>query len=132
MDSIDSAIIREGSTLALSSAMPGLVGAGMRRGGYYSVLRNTITYNEPGDCKPEKEGLLKIKIFNLLLPQLGPIFLERGVYVQTLELTRFLVGQPSGFFESLRKVMLEGELLEISLLTRPGWSGEDEWIAWLS
>jgi len=33
VDDLDSAIIKDGSHLALSAAMPGLVGAAMRRGG---------------------------------------------------------------------------------------------------
>jgi hypothetical protein len=36
VDDISSALIHDGSTLALSAAMPGLVGATLRRGGAYS------------------------------------------------------------------------------------------------
>jgi hypothetical protein len=128
VDNIDSAIIMEGATLALSSAMPGLVGATMRRGGYYSGLRSAITYKEQGERKPEKEGVLRIKLFNLLLAQLGPIFLGRGVYMSVRELTGFLTRQPFDFFKACRKAMFDGEYLEVSSLACPGWCGDSEWV----
>jgi hypothetical protein len=100
VDDIDGAILRDGSTLALSGAMPGLVGAVMRRGGYYSSFRDSITY-----CKQEEthrtdpeEGMIRLKLFNLVMKDLGPVFLEIGVYLETelfigfLEQQRKLIG----------------------------------------
>ena len=46
VDDISNAWVAEGTVLALSSAMPGLVGAIMRRGGFFSPLREGITYRE--------------------------------------------------------------------------------------
>jgi len=43
VDSPETALLREGSTLALSSAMPGLAGAILRRDGPYASLRSSIT-----------------------------------------------------------------------------------------
>ena len=48
VDDIESALVRDGSVLALSAAMPGLVGATLRRGGTYSSFRSAITYHETG------------------------------------------------------------------------------------
>jgi hypothetical protein len=39
VDDVNSAIIEDGSTLALSAAMPGLAGATLRKGGYYAPMR---------------------------------------------------------------------------------------------
>ena len=47
VDDIGSAMIHDGSVLALSAAMPGLVGATLRRGGAYASFRSAITYHEP-------------------------------------------------------------------------------------
>jgi len=44
VDDLDRVAIRDGSTLALSSAMPGLLGATLRRGGYYAAMRSQITH----------------------------------------------------------------------------------------
>ena len=46
VDDIGSAVIHDGSTLALSAALPGLVGATLRRGGRYASFRSGITYHE--------------------------------------------------------------------------------------
>jgi hypothetical protein len=128
VDDIDSAFIREGATLALSSAMPGLVGATMRRAGYYSAMRNTITYIEPGGSDSGEPLMFTVKLFNLLLARLGPLFLQRGVYARALELTRFFIRQPSGFYEGCRGATIDGRDQEITSLPRHEWSHETEWV----
>src|SRR3989304_1732354 len=64
VDDLDSAIIKDGARLALSAAMPGLVGATMRRGGIYSSFRNTITHRETGARYAIGEGFVHLKLFN--------------------------------------------------------------------
>jgi hypothetical protein len=44
VDDLDTSIVDDGAVLALSAAMPGLVGATMRRGGYYAAMRSAISY----------------------------------------------------------------------------------------
>ena len=44
VDDVDTAIVEDGATLSLSAALPGLVGAVMRRGGYYAPMRDQISY----------------------------------------------------------------------------------------
>jgi hypothetical protein len=44
VDDLDQAILRGGDTLALSAAMPGLVGATMRRQGLVASLRSGISH----------------------------------------------------------------------------------------
>ena len=44
VDDPGQAFLTDGASLALSGALPGLVGATMRRGGFYSTLRNSITF----------------------------------------------------------------------------------------
>ena len=56
VDDIGAAVVRDGATLALSAAMPGVVGATMRRGGAYASMRSAITYHETGATRPEGEG----------------------------------------------------------------------------
>ena len=126
VDNIDSAVIREGCTLALSSAMPGLVGATMRRDSHYASLRNTISYRAPDRSGLPVQGPFRIKLFNLLLKELGPVFLERGICVPLSELAGFLARQPAGFFRALKKVTLEGKEIEASSLVQPGRLNTDE------
>ena len=61
----------EVGVLALSGAMPGLVGATMRRGGYYARMREGITHEETGKADGGGEqGFVVVKLFNRPLADL--------------------------------------------------------------
>jgi hypothetical protein len=60
VDDIGSAVIHDGSTLALSAALPGLVGATLRRGSRYASFRSGITYHEAGAACLPVEGWVSI------------------------------------------------------------------------
>jgi hypothetical protein len=81
VDDIYTARVGEGAVLALSAAMPGLVGAVMRRDGFFSSLRGAITYREAAPANPVCRGVITVKLFNLLIGELGPLFLTRGFFV---------------------------------------------------
>ena len=49
VDDLDAAYVKDGCSLALSAAMPGLVGATMRRGGYYASLRAQISHGSEAE-----------------------------------------------------------------------------------
>ncbi len=74
VDDIGEASIASGMTLALSSSMPGLAGATLRRKGMLSSMRRSITYHR-GNERPEKanEGFVTIKLFNVLAKEIGPV-----------------------------------------------------------
>ncbi|RLC15754.1 MAG: hypothetical protein DRI57_12375 [Deltaproteobacteria bacterium] len=83
VDDVETALVKDGSAMALSAAMPGLVGSTFRRGSYLSAFRSGITYQEEdaaGDT--HKEGMVRIKLFNLLTGELGPVFLRKGIWVK--------------------------------------------------
>jgi hypothetical protein len=90
VDDIGMAVLHDGSTLALSAAMPGLVGATLRRGGAYSSLRSAITYHETDNACMPGEGWVNIKVFNLLMAELGPDLLGKGVLLGSADLLGFL------------------------------------------
>jgi hypothetical protein len=86
VDSLSAATLRAGSLLALSAAMPGLVGATLRRGGPYAAMRAEIT--RAPDAGIAAEGapapgamLVQVKLFNLLLDEIGPALLAHGIVV---------------------------------------------------
>ncbi len=84
------AFLTDGASLALSGALPGLVGATMRRGGFYASLRNPITFQGgPGFQGPQK-GKIVLKLFNILLQDLGPRILENGFMIEESKLLDFL------------------------------------------
>lgn len=88
LDNLDRTVIRAGDVLALSGAMPGLVGATFRKGGKYAVMRREITAD---NIRPStgrlKRGKIWLKLFNTVLRDLGPDLLARGIWVSGAELT---------------------------------------------
>ncbi len=83
VDDVEKTTVTDGAALALSAAMPGLVGATMRRSGVLASFRDTITYQANDACASDGEGFVTIKLFNLLVRELGPGFLKRGVWMDS-------------------------------------------------
>ena len=121
VDDLDSAIVKDGSSLALSSAMPGLVGAAMRRGGFYGALRSTITYREKGRPDMVHEGTVQIKLYNLLMKELGALFLMKGIYLSSSDLAGFLSNQPESFWMACKGISLDDEPLSVNDLLKGKW-----------
>ena len=99
VDDLDKARVREGAVLALSSAMPGLVGAVMRRGGFYASLRGGITYRETAADSDIRKGTITVKLSNLPIREIGPCFLQRGFCVSRHDLPHGM-STPSGGCDS--------------------------------
>jgi hypothetical protein len=95
VDDLEHAIIRNGSKIALSAAMPGLVGATMRRGGFYASLRQGISQLAQDVPISPDDGVVTIKLFNLLLGELGPTILARGLLLEQNELDDLHQALPS-------------------------------------
>ena len=97
VDDLERSLIHEGSRVTLSAAMPGLVGAMMRRSGILATLRQGISHAEQGGDLGAGQGTLKLKLFNLLLAEIGPLVLARGILLQRNELDGlFGGGDPLG------------------------------------
>jgi len=90
VDDLDRTIIQAGSRVTLSAAMPGLVGATMRRGGFYAALRQGISHLEHNVSTVGECGTVRLKLFNLLLAELGPLVLARGLILEPDELADLL------------------------------------------
>jgi hypothetical protein len=118
VDDLDSAIIKDGSHLALSAAMPGLVGAAMRRGGVYSSLRNSITYQETGEQGILKQGSVFIKLFNLLMKDLGPYFLKKGIFIPSPDLAEYFSRQTESFWKGCKGIFFNGKPLVKDVLLK--------------
>jgi len=85
VDDIDAASVSDGDVMSLSAALPGAAGICMRRDSPYAALRGDITFGrEKEDGAGDgagKRGLIELKLFNQILMDLGPRFLERGVVI---------------------------------------------------
>ncbi|HXY55517.1 MAG TPA: hypothetical protein VEM40_12685 [Nitrospirota bacterium] len=115
VDDIGSAVLHDGSTLALSAAMPGLVGATLRRGGTYSSFRGAITYHESGQACTPGEGWVSIKLFNLLMAELGTGLLQKGVLLSSSDFLGFLAERAHEFRQGC-SVTLNGRSIDVGML----------------
>lgn len=82
VDDMEKAFIQNGDCLALSAAMPGLVGATMRSGGVLAGFRRTISHRSSQIQSNPESGVLTIKLFNLLIKEVGPRLLQQGILVE--------------------------------------------------
>jgi len=96
VDDLDRTIILDGSRVTLSAAMPGLVGATMRRGGFYAALRQGISHVTESGTSGKESGTVRLKLFNLLLAELAPLVLARGILLDQDELKNNLYDLPGG------------------------------------
>lgn len=94
VDDLDRAVVQDGSRVTLSAAMPGLVGATMRRGGFYAALRQGISHAADFSTVAGECGTVRVKLFNLLLAELGPLVLSRGIILEEGELNDLLPNLP--------------------------------------
>jgi len=101
VDDIDRAFIRDGATLALAPAMPGLMGAMLRRGGFYAPMRSEITHRDDAAARGIGEGRITMKLFGMALRELGPKLLERGIEVDAGDLAQVVRELPGGCREGL-------------------------------
>ena len=111
VDDITSTIANNGSTLALSGAMPGLVGATLRRKSPLASFRQSISAGKNIKDKENSEGWVQIKLFNVLLKELGPGFLERGILVPSAELKAFFSKQSDEFWYRCKEIIVDGKPL---------------------
>lgn len=126
VDDIDSAIVTDGSVLALSSAMPGLVGSSLRRGGMYRSLRSGVTFRADGEAGTKTTGSVEIRLFNSVIPSLGSLFLERGVVIDRGALLMFLGMRSRLFWEGCRAILVNGKpVMKEDLTDSALWSGND-------
>lgn len=124
-DNIDEALVRDRATIALSAAMPGLVGATMRRGSFYAAMRSAITLKEQGKAGAYGKGLVRVKLFNLLLTELGPEFLRRGVLLSSAETVDFFKERRERFWTGCESALLNGAPVEPERLNEEALSGKE-------
>ena len=125
IDDLRSAEVTDGSTLALSAAMPGLAGAVLRRGGAYAAMRRQISHEGRGEPAGGSAVRVQVKLFNLVARDLGPDFFARGVWVSAAALKEFLCRLGPGLSSICRAVQWQKRPVKCSaaagLLPEEGW-----------
>jgi len=116
VDDLDQTLIRDGSTLALSAALPGLAGAVLRRGSPFAGLRSRVEERKQGQSTKPEEGVILIKLFNLLLPEVGPLLLQKGILIPREDFQGFWRQLSEETWRGWGKARVNGKESEIHLL----------------
>lgn len=124
VDDPASAVLTDHATIALSAAMPGLLGATLRKGSYYAGMRGEISHREREKVSPH-EGKVLLKLFNLLPADIGPIIFEKGVWVNGADLKTFFERQRPRFMEGCREARLDGTKVDVEKLPLQDWPDRD-------
>jgi hypothetical protein len=124
VDDAATALIRGGSRLALSAAMPGVAGALFRKKGRYSAMRNDISYKTQDDLPGEEAGWVTIKLFNLVLKELGPFFLANGVWIDGRVVQEFFRQSPQSLLDSIQRIEKNGNTMETAEISTFEWSAK--------
>ncbi|MGD9209943.1 MAG: hypothetical protein PVI90_04175 [Desulfobacteraceae bacterium] len=106
IDDLDQTVINDGDVLALSGAMPGLVGATFRKGGKYAVMRKEISGSKMATLSKQLPGRICLKLFNTILKDLGPKVFAHGVWVSTADLINLLIKGKKKFKDDLPPLFL--------------------------
>ncbi|MBT3258276.1 MAG: hypothetical protein HN366_17710 [Deltaproteobacteria bacterium] len=128
VDDFSTAIMESGATLALSAAMPGLVGATFRKGGDLAVFRGTITHRRGDTIVEERLGVVSIKLFNLLAKEIGLTFLKRGVMVDSDTARWFFSDPPDAFRRGCKSILVNGEDIHMDQLSQTITSGSEGFV----
>jgi hypothetical protein len=126
VDDVNSAIVKDGSAISLSAAMPGLAGATMRRGGVLAAMRSRISY-VPGETSCDScEGKVTVKFFNLISRELGPEFLNRGIIIPGKTFSDFISTNREIITAGLFLAETDGVKIETEKFFNIKWEGKSE------
>ena len=76
--------------MAISGAMPGIVGAMMRIGSPYAPMRESITERDKDITVTGKPVFVKLKLFNVILKDLGGGFIFSGITLDSGDILRII------------------------------------------
>lgn len=121
VDDLDAVSPGSGSTVALSAAMPGLLGASLRKGGIYAGLRGSITSKGSSADSGRGTREVRIKLYNLLAGEWGDFFLERGIMAEAHELRALVEERISELRQALARVRVDDSEITVTKLVE--WLG---------
>lgn len=124
VDDMTAACVQNGDHLALSAAMPGLVGATMRSGGALAGFRHSISHRSRTVQADSRQGVLTIKLFNLLIRELGPRFLSQGIWATGDDLNILMASLSAQDRGDCRQATLNGRPMDIHALVAKDWTSD--------
>jgi hypothetical protein len=124
VDNVDTAWVENGSKLALSAAMPGLVGATFRKGGRYASFRETISYSRSKKAVAGGDGEITLKFFNMIAKELGPAFLQKGIIIEGIHFRDFAVHNLEDLKAGCHSIHLNDEKTDVAGLLQMSWEND--------
>ena len=121
VDDVNSAIVDRDATLALSGAMPGLVGAILRSGGFYAPMRSQISHAKDAPTSQLMNGQVTLKLWNLVVKELGPTFLERGIRIQGEEIRSLIERHWDAIKAGCKAVEIKEKPVAVDSLQKADW-----------
>lgn len=121
VDDMAKALIQKGDCLALSAAMPGLVGATMRSGGVLAGFRDTISHRPSQMERDAQNGVLTIKLFNLLIKEIGPLFLRKGILLESEDFRNLILSLSAADWNCCETAVLNDQNVRPDALADTAW-----------
>jgi hypothetical protein len=118
VDDPKTAALHPGAVLSLSAAMPGLLGATLRTGSYYAAMRSQISWKGATPTSGSRKGRFVLKLFNLLINEVGPQLLRRGVWVPAEDLAASLNGQREWLRANEVKLFVDGSVADLERIAQ--------------
>ncbi len=129
VDDENTATVNDGSTLALSIALGGALGASFRKAGLVAGFRSGITHKEenmpPAACV---EGNLRIKLFNQVVEELGPVLLKKGIWINKEAAVGIFKERSDKYRSYILNVEKNGQEISLEQLAALNWSEAPEQI----
>jgi hypothetical protein len=128
-DYVDNRIQTEnGSRLALSAAMPGLVGITFRKGGFYAALRETISYTKTENPGFKGAGEIILKLFNMVAKELGPELLAKGIRIDGNAFQNFVLRNSADLKTACSSIHLNDVEIDAARLKEMKWEDQEVFV----
>jgi hypothetical protein len=128
VDNEDTARVHDGARIALSAAMPGLVGATFRKGGQYASFRGTISHSEDGNSSEKGEGKITLKFFNMIARELGPAFLKKGIIIEGNRFQDFVSRNSTDLKTACTSIHLNDTEIDADKLKEMKWEDQEVFV----
>lgn len=122
VDDVDQSMVTDGAVLALSAAMPGLAGATLRKGGHLAAMRSQISHAKEAACTAGGMGRITLKLFNLVLRELGPHFLAIGVRCRGEAIHAIFREIGEDWWEGCTRMVVNGEPTDRERMAEIDWA----------
>lgn len=121
VDDLEAVYVKDGDSLALSAAMPGLVGATMRSGGVLAGFRQSISHRSRRVPSHSHQGYLLIKLFNLLIKEIGPRILQKGILMEPGGIGKLIESILETDPQNCKRVQLDSRVIDAQDLMSVQW-----------